>query len=325
MGWPAFPPEVAWTLGGVFALLSACTVFAWRLARRRPRKDYAELNARIRTWWWMIALFIGALLAGSTSSIIFFALVSVLAFREFLSLVPPRDADRGVVLWAYVAIPLQYFWVYIEWYGVFIIFIPVYLFLLLPFRAILGGQTTGFIHAASTLQWGLMTTTFSLSHAAYLLVLAPRDGARISPQWPSPEAALAPGPGLVLLLMILTELNDVSQYVWGKSLGRAKIIPRVSPNKTWAGFVGGVATTIAVAGVIGPWLTPMDGKYSLLAGAVIGLCGFAGDLSISMLKRDLGVKDTGATLPGHGGVLDRVDSLTYSAPVFFHFIYFCFF
>lgn len=325
MSWPALPPEVGWTLAGVFALLVACTALAWQLARRRPDKDYAELKDRVRTWWWMIALFSAALLAGPTTSILFFALVSLLAFREFLSLVPPRDADRGVVRWAYAAIPLQYYWVHIEWYGVFIIFIPVYLFLLLPFRAILAGQTTGFIRAASTLQWGLMTTAFSLSHAAYLLVLVSREGARISPQWPSPEAALAPGPGLVLFLIILTELNDVAQYVWGRSLGKAKIIPRVSPNKTWAGFLGGVATTTAVAGAIGPRLTPMDWKYSLLAGALIGLCGFAGDLSISMLKRDLGVKDTGATLPGHGGVLDRVDSLTYSAPVFFHFVYYYFF
>jgi phosphatidate cytidylyltransferase len=325
MGWPAFPPEVVWALGGVFILLTACTAIAWRLSQRRPQQTYGELQARIRTWWWMIGLFTAALVAGRTTSVLFFALVSFLAFREFLALIPPREGDRGVVHWAYAAIPLQYLWAYTEWYGVFIIFIPVYLFLLLPFRAVLAGQTAGFIHAASTLQWGLMTTTFSLSHAAYLLVLRPREGSRLQPEWPSPEATLVPGLGLVIFLVLLTELNDVAQFVWGKSLGNAKIIPRVSPNKTWAGFLGGVATTIAVAGVIGPRLTPMDAKYSLLAGAIIGLCGFAGDLSISMLKRDLGVKDAGATLPGHGGVLDRVDSLTYSAPVFFHFMYYLYF
>jgi phosphatidate cytidylyltransferase len=325
MGWPAFPPEVSWTLGGVIALLAACTAYAWQLARRRTDKDYRELKARIRTWWWMIGLLALALVAGSATAILFFAFVSLLAFREFMALMPPRETDRGVLLWAYAAVPLQYLWVYIEWYGVFIIFIPVYMFLLLPFRAVLAGQTKGFIHATSTLQWGLMTTTFSLSHAAYLLVLAPREGARVAAAWPSPQAALAPGLGLVLFLIALTELNDVAQYVWGKSLGKAKIVPRVSPNKTWAGFLGGVATTVAVAGVIGRRLTPMNWQYSLLAGVLIGLCGFAGDLSISMLKRDLGVKDTGATLPGHGGVLDRVDSLTYSAPVFFHFVYYLFF
>ena len=162
------------------------------------------------------------------------------------------------------AIPLQYLWAYIEWYGVFIIFIPVYLFLLLPFRAVLAGQTAGFIHAASTLQWGLMTTTFSLSHAAYLLVLS-RALVRV---WSRCGRAPKPPPGLglVLFLMLLTELNDVAQYAWGKSFGRAKIIPRVSLNKTWAGFLGGTGTTIAVAGVIGPQLTPMDWRYSLLAG-----------------------------------------------------------
>jgi phosphatidate cytidylyltransferase len=322
MGWPALPPEVLWALAAAFALLVVGTLVAWQIARQHPQKDYSELKTRIRTWWWMIGLFAAALISGRAGAIAFFALVSFLAFREFMTLVPPRPGDDRVVLWAYVAILLQYFWVYFHWYGVFIIFIPVYTFLALPFRAVLAGQTTGFIHAASTLQWGLMTTTFSISHAAYLLVLSPGASPRVKPHWPSPEAEIVPGLGLVVLLIALTEINDVAQYLWGKSFGRRRIAPHVSPNKTLAGFLGGLGTTIVLAALVGPLLTPMNWRYSLVAGAIIAIAGFAGDLSMSMLKRDLGVKDTGDTLPGHGGVLDRVDSLTYSAPLYFHYVYY---
>ena len=324
MRWSALPAEILWTLGAVVAVLVVSSLFSWQLARRHPEKDYRELRARIRTWWWMIGLFCGALIVGPTTSILFFALVSFLAFREFVALAPPQSDNRNIILWAYAAIGVQYYWVYAAWYGLFIIFIPVFMFLLLPLRTIIAGATTGFVAAASTLQWGLMTTTFSLSHAAYLLVLHPGLHPRVAPAWPSAAAAESPGLGFVVFLILLTELNDVAQYLWGKSLGRRRIAPKVSPNKTVAGFLGGVGTTTAVASLLGPRLTPMDWRYSLAAGSLIALGGFVGDLSISMLKRDLGVKDTGATLPGHGGVLDRVDSLTYSAPLYFHYVYYFF-
>ena len=189
----------------------------------------------------------------------------------------------------------------------FIIFIPVYLFLLLPVAMVLTGETQGYLRAAGTLHWGLMSMVFSLSHLAYLLVL------------PQGEYAHVSGPGLALFLLVLTELNDVAQYCWGKLLGRHKISPTVSPNKTVEGFVGGVLTTVLLAALLAPWLTPFDRMDALLAGALIAVAGFFGDLSLSALKRDLGIKDSGNLLPGHGGILDRVDSLTYTAPLFFHF------
>jgi len=158
-----------------------------------------------------------------------------------------------------------------------------------------------------------MTMVFCLSHAAFLLIL--RDPSR-------PRAM--PGPGLVLYLVTLTELNDVAQFLWGKSLGRHKVVPTVSPNKTWEGLLGGVATTTLLAWLLGPVLTPMDRAQSLLAGLIVGVGGFFGDINLSALKRDLGIKDTGTLLPGHGGILDRVDSLTYTAPLFFHYIYYLF-
>lgn len=316
--------EVRLVLLAVFSALLFASAVSLLLVRLRPGQDWRELRARIRTWWVIAALVAGALLLSPGAAIWFFALVSFLSLKEFFSLIPTRRADRRVLFWAYLAVPVQYYWVSQQWYGMFIVFVPVYLFLLLPARMILIGETKGFLRAIGTVQWGLMGTVFFLSHAAYLLVLPVSEQPRVEPAWPHLHAASSPGPGLLLLLLVLTQANDVAQFLWGKSLGRRKIAPLVSPGKTWAGFLGGLVTTIALAALLGPPLTMMDVPRSLGSGAIIGLSGLFGDLNISALKRDLGVKDAGSTLPGHGGVLDRIDSLMFTAPAFLHFIGYCY-
>ena len=293
-------------LGSIFTLLLAATLWLRLTGARLTQDSRRELSARIASWWVMAGVFSAALLLSRTAFIVFFAFVSFLAFKEYLSLIPTRRADRRVLFWAYLAIPVQYWWIGIDWYGMFIIFIPVYMFLLLPFRMVLTGETQGFLKATGTLHWGLMTTVFALSHLAALLVLP------LKATFPAGAA------GLVLYLVLLTELNDVMQYVWGKMLGRRKIVPRVSPGKTWAGFVGGSATTALAGGLLAGLLTPFSLPEGLLAGLVIGVAGFVGDVVISAVKRDLGVKDSGALIPGHGGLLDRLDSLLYTAPLFYH-------
>lgn len=304
----ALSPVLA-VMGGVWLLLIVATVVVWRLT---PAPD-SELRQRLRSWWLIVALCSLALAFSRTAALVFFALVSFLALKEYLTLIPTRRTDRRVLFWAYLSIPVQYFWIHIAWYGMFIIFIPVYLFLLLPVAMVLIGETQGHLRAAGTLHWGLMSMVFSLSHLAYLLVL---------PQGEYPQVS---GAGLVLFLLLLTELNDVAQYCWGKLLGNHQISPLVSPNKTVEGFVGGVATTVLLSVLLGPWLTPFAWSDAVLAGLLIAVAGFFGDLSLSALKRDLGIKDSGRLLPGHGGILDRVDSLTYTAPLFFHFIRYFYF
>jgi phosphatidate cytidylyltransferase len=311
--WSALPPAVQWTIAAVFGALAVATVVVRLLMWLRPEADWTELRQRVNSWWIIAGVFVVAIVVHRTVSIAFFGFVSFLALKEYLSLIPTRRADRRVLFWAYLTIPVQFYWVSLEWYGMFIIFIPVFAFLLLPLRMITIGQTEGYLRAVGTLHWGLMTMVFSLSHAAFLLILRPADA-----------LDELPGPGLVLYLVVLTQLNDVAQYLWGRSLGKRKIVPQVSPGKTWAGFLGGVATTALLATVGGPWLTPMNPLQSLVAGLIIGLGGFAGDVSISALKRDLGIKDSGSLLPGHGGILDRIDSLTYTAPLFFHYVYWLF-
>jgi phosphatidate cytidylyltransferase len=305
-----FPAVVAWALAGIFTLLVIATAAVWVLGRLRPAADLTELRQRVRTWWIMAAVFALAMLLSRRVSLFFFALVSFLALKEYLSLIPTRRADRSVLLLAYLAIPVQYLWIDMRWYGMFIVFIPVFVFLLLPMRMVLVGETEGFLRAAGTLHWGLMATVFSLSHVAFLLVLPQRLNAH------------GGGPGLVLYLVFLTQFNDVAQYLWGRTLGRHKVIPKVSPGKTVEGLLGGVATTILLAWLLAPWLTPFDRGEALVAGVIIGLGGFVGDVVISALKRDLGIKDSGTLLPGHGGILDRIDSLSYTAPLFFHFVWY---
>lgn len=310
---PSVDHHVLWSLAGLYGLLIVATLITAVLRKTRPEKNYTELKQRVNSWWLMVTIFTLAMVLSRNVSLVFFGLISFLALKEFLSIIPTRRADRRVLFWAYLAIPFQYYWVSQEWYGMFIIFIPVYMFLFLPMRMVIIGETREFLRAAGTLHWGLMTLVFSISHLAYLLVL------------PASETFIAGGAGLVLYLVFLTQFNDVSQYVWGKMLGKHKIIPKVSPNKTWEGFLGGVMTTTLLAMLLSSVLTPLSYPMAALAGVLISSAGFIGDVTVSALKRDIGVKDSGSLLPGHGGILDRIDSLTYTAPLFFHFVYYFYF
>lgn len=303
------PENALYTMFGVIIVLLIATLVQFLLSRKHRDRDYRELNLRITSWWWMIGLLFAFLTIGHNAAIFFFAFVSFLALKEFLSIVPTRQVDRRLVFWTYVAIPLQYYWVAIGWYGMFIIFIPVYMFLFIPLRMVLKGETEGFIKAAGILHWAVMLTVFAISHVAYLLVLPEKN-------------PLSGGTGLVLFALLMTQANDVSQYVWGKLLGRHKIIPRVSPNKTWEGFLGGLMTVAILTGLVAPFLTPLTLKEGIVAGVIISVGGFFGDVVISSVKRDLHIKDSGRLIPGHGGILDRVDSLIYTAPLFFHYIYY---
>lgn len=316
--------EVRIALLAIFAALAASSVVALAAAKLKPERDFSELLNRIRTWWIIVGLFAFALIWSPTAMICFMGFVSFLALKEFLSMTPTRRADRRVLFYAYLAVIVQYYFAAAEWYGMFIMFIPVLMFFWLPTRMWMIGKTEGFLRAAGTLHWALMLTVFSLSHAAYLLVFQEGLTPRFTPAHPSLAASDHPGPGLLLFLVLVTAANDIFQYLWGKSLGRRQVAPTVSPGKTYAGLIGGILSTVALAMILGPQLTLLDTFRAFLAGVLISVAGFAGDLCFSALKRDLGIKDFGATLPGHGGVLDRVDSLVFTAPLFFHFVYYCY-
>ncbi|ODA66224.1 Phosphatidate cytidylyltransferase [Methyloligella halotolerans] len=244
------PLPVLYGLAGIYALLVAASLIVAVMRRRDGSGRHQELVDRTKSWWWMIGAFTVCVVLNQTVAIVFLGLISYLALKEYLSLIPTRRIDRSVLLYAYLAIPIQYYWAAIDWYGMFVVFVPVWMFLFFPIVMALRGETEGYLRAVGTLSWGLMMTVFTLSHMAMLLVAG------------DAENPMAGGLGLLLFLVVLTQLNDVAQYVWGRMLGRHKVTPTVSPNKTWEGLIGGVATTIVLAGAIGPYLTPMDMVWS---------------------------------------------------------------
>ena len=293
----------------IFGILIFATVLFFVVGKLKPQANLSELKARTKSWWFMAAMFIGATLINATISYIAIGLLSFFAFREMYSVLDFRGSDRRAIFWAFLSIPIQYYLAYIGWYGAYIIFIPVVMFLFLPMRLVLKGDTDNIIQSMSKLHWVLMLTVFGISHMAYLLSLK---------EIPGFESG---GRGLLLFLVFLTEINDVMQFTWGKLLGRHKIVPKVSPNKTWEGFIGGIIST-TIIGYFLAFLTPLTPMQATFVSFMLAISGFIGDIVMSSVKRDIGVKDMGNTIPGHGGVLDRIDSLAYTAPVFFHLVYY---
>ena len=186
-------PVVVTALACLFGLLIGATIIVNYLHSRGGSGEFDEVVQRLRTWWIIIVLLSSAILLSSGTSLVFFALISFLGLKEFLTLAPTRRVDRNVLFYIYLSIPVQYLWAALEWYGMFIIFVPVYLFLFVPLRMVLSGNTSNFLKAAGVLHWGVMTTVFSLSHLAFLLML---PGTEQNPH--------GSGPALVLYLIILT-------------------------------------------------------------------------------------------------------------------------
>ena len=313
---PHFPqlnPILARLMLGVVVLLIIGTIVGAVLARRArsetARATVANLNARVRAWWVMVAVFAIAVATGGVGSIVLFAAMSFLALRGFMTLTPTSRADHGVLLWAFfIFAPIQYLLVWMQWYGLFAILIPVYAFVTIPGRMALAGDTTRFLERTATVQWGLLACVYCVSYAPALLML-------VVPGYAGGRT------GLLFYLVLIAQLNDVLQYTFGKLAGKRPIAPTVSPNKTWEGFIGGTVTTVAIGTALW-WATPFPPLVAAAMSLVITIMGFAGGLTMSAIKRDRGVKDFGALIQGHGGVLDRVDSLLFAAPVYFHLIRF---
>ncbi len=296
--------------GGILAVLIVATMIGEILARRArsdaARATISNLNDRVRAWWVMCAVLALALLTGRTGAALLFMGISFLALREFVTLAPTRHGDHRALLWIFfVVTPVQYWLVWRDWYGLFAIFIPVFVFLLVPARVALAGDTEDFLARTAVIQWGLMICVYCVSYAPALLMLdANGEGG---------------GAKLLLFLLIVVQGSDVLQYIWGKLVGRHKIAPLVSPNKTWEGFIGGIASATLLGTALW-WLTPFQPWQAAVMALVIALMGFSGGLTMSAIKRDRGVKDFGALIAGHGGILDRIDSLCFAAPVFFHLV-----
>jgi phosphatidate cytidylyltransferase len=306
-------PELRRVLAGLLGLLLAASGTGALLARtvrgEQGRAVVANLNARVRAWWWMAAFFCGAVLVGRGGSVLLFASMSLLALREFITLTPTHRADHRMLFWVFfILTPAHYWLVWREWYGLFSIFIPVYACLWLPIRNALAGETRDFLARTAKAQWALMVCVYFVSHAPALLTLPLAGGA-------------TEGAKLLFFLVVVVQMSDVLQYVWGKCCGRRKLAPRLSPSKTWEGLVGGVVSASLLGAGLW-WLTPFAPWAAGVLALAICIMGFFGGLVMSAIKRDRGVKDFGAMIEGHGGILDRIDSLCFAAPLFFHLVRF---
>ncbi|HCJ29733.1 MAG TPA: phosphatidate cytidylyltransferase [Pseudomonas sp.] len=296
-------------MAGVISLLAVATITGLIL-KRFVRTDGAiatvdNLNLRVNAWWSMIVIFVASYLLGNTATVVLFAFVSLFALREFITLTPTRLGDHNALFAAFfILIPLQYVFIGIHWYSMVTLLIPVYAFLFLPSVAVLSQETDGFLERAAKIQWGVMVTVYCISHAPALLIL---------------ELEGFEGQNALLLfyLMFVVQISDVLQYVFGKLFGKTKVAPLVSPSKTVEGLVGGGLAAVLVGGCMF-WLTPFSFYQSLAISFVIVVMGFLGGLTLSAIKRSLQAKDWGTMIRGHGGMLDRMDSVCFAAPVFFH-------
>ena len=304
-----FDRELFWMIVGVIALLVVASILAGVLLKRASsegaRHTLENVRARTRAWWVMVAVFTLAVLTGMVVTVVLFALMSFMALREFVTLTPTRPGDHRTLFWAFFIItPLHYWYLLSGWYGMFAIFIPVYAFLFVPMRSALAGDCERFLERTAKIQWGLMICVYCVSHAPALLLL------RI-------HGYTGENAKLLFWFVVVVEISDVLQYVWGKTMGRRKIAPQVSPGKTWEGFIGGGLCTVGIGTALW-WVTPFSPLQAAGMVTLVVLMGFFGGLVMSAIKRDRGVKDWGHAIAGHCGVMDRIDSLSFAAPVFFH-------
>ena len=305
------PQETLAIFASIGAALVLASVVDFLLKKRgtpdQPHGAIDNLNARIRAWWVMVLVIGLAFVFGRAGVIVLFLFVSFFALREFMSLTYTRRGDHDALATSFfIVLPLQYWFVWIGWYGLYSIFIPVYAFLVLPILSALSGDTTRFLERAAKVQWGLMVCVFCISHVPALLTLniPGFEGRNLL---------------LIVFLVLVVQSSDVLQYIWGKLFGRHNIAPDVSPSKTLEGLIGGVASATAIGAGLW-WITPFSPWQSALIALAINVMGFLGGLVMSAIKRDRGVKDWGDMIEGHGGMLDRLDSVVFAAPVYFHII-----
>jgi len=317
---------------GIGVVLVVASVIGYVLkvsvARGRPHGTIDNLNTRIRAWWAMVLVIGFAFLFGRAGVTLLFLFISFVALREFDTVAGARGSDSAILTTGFIIVlPVQYLLAYLGWLELFAIFIPVYAFVVLPIAGILARRTghilgrVAKVHRAAGPPQGVISSPFGGSKAwgsRLALMICVYCISHI----PALLALDIPGFGgrdllLVVFLVLVLQSSDVLQYVWGMLVGRHKVAPVVSPSKTWEGLIGGVASSTTLGAALF-WITPFTPAQAALMALVINTMGFLSGLVMSAIKRDRGVKDWGRMSDGHGGVLDRLDSLVFAAPVFFY-------
>jgi len=313
-----FPVDrpLLWTIAAVFVAL-ACGTLVRIVALREAKEDVVQARlSSLKTWWILAGILSVAVIGGETGVIVLLAGAAIPGLREFVGLIGWSSVGRPTAFIIFLFVPVYYGMMVAGQEAVLRQAAPVvFLIVLGGLRASLG-KVDGYIRTTAALFLGLMLLVYCLSHAAMLLTVE------------SPHVPYVGSIGWFLFLILLTEINDIMQAIIGRRFGRTKITPRVSPNKSLEGLLGGMTVTVLLAVLTAPWLTglTMDRStmsgigLSSIAGVLISLFGFLGDINMSGIKRDVGVKDGSQLLPGHGGMIDRIDSLTFTAPVFYYYV-----
>jgi len=231
--------------------------------------------------------------------------ISFATLHEFMSVTCAGKHDHPALAAGYfIVLPLQYLLIYLGRYEAYAIFVPIYSFLVLPIFIAATRDTQGLLERLAKMQWGLVICVYCISYVPALLTLE-------IPGYEGRELLL------IVFLILVVQSSDVLQYVWGKLCGRRKVAPVVSPSKTWEGLVGGVASATTLGAAL-YWITPFAAWQAALMALAITSMGFFGGLVMSAIKRAYGAKDWGSLIEGHGGMLDRLDSVVFAAPVFFY-------
>lgn len=320
-------------LGVVLVTLGIASLVGQYL-RRQPTESVnpamvQRFRQRLNAWWLMCAILVFGLLLQPVGTVALFGLVSFWALREFITMAPTRRGDHRALFWALIVFtPLQYVLIGLEYrgmrwrdgtpidfYGLYSIMIPVYASLLIPARIARSGDYKRFLERSAQITFGLLICVYSLSYAPALVNLELTGSSGV--KWTGSPA------GLLFFFILVSQLSDILQWAWGNLVGKHIIAAEVSTSRTWEGFAGGTLTT----GLIGAalyWVTPFTFWESACMSMVIGVMGMFGGMTMSAIKRDRGVNDYGSLVMGHAGVLDRIDTLCFAAPVFYHLTRFFF-
>jgi len=271
------------------------------------KKDVGSILATYKSWLFMAPVVLGCVFAGRVPTIVFFCIVAGLGFKEFA-----RATGLYRDWWMTGAVNLGIIAVGVTclarqphgeepgtgWYGLFIA-LPVFVIAVILLIPILRNRVQGQLQGMSLAVVGFIYIGWMFGHLAFL-------------------ANANDAYGYLLYLLFATEINDVSAFTFGKLFGKHPLRSNISPKKTWEGAIGALFVSLLLPWVLRFSLPHFGAMQLVLTGLIVGVGGQLGDLAISVIKRDIGIKDMGAAIPGHGGILDRIDSLVYVAPLFFH-------
>jgi phosphatidate cytidylyltransferase len=269
----------------------------------RKTNDLKALWTKYLAWFIIIPVLAIPIFLGRSYFISVVLLLAIVCFWEFVKAVGLWK-DKSFSLFGVLAIIMIFVPVYIDWYGLYTA-MPIYCSLFVLAIPIFRGEFEGMIQKTCLTIIGILYFGWFFSHLAYL-------------------TNMQYGIGHIFFLFVLVELNDALAYICGKIFGRHKFSPKISPNKTWEGAIGAFILTIGLAFIFRFAIPEYQNWQILIIAPLISIGGTFGDLIISFIKRDLQIKDMGKVIPGHGGILDRFDSIIFAAPIFFHFTRFFF-